>query len=458
MIEFNPTLTIKQTQADDCLLDDKVKRLLYGGAKGGGKSFFFCFWFFLYALLIIKTFNLKPSSNPPHVAWMGRKQATDFTGTTLQTWRTIIPGDAYQLRGGTERDQKHLLINGTVAIDYGGLDRQEHINKFNSAEYGAIGIDQAEEVTKDDIMVLISSLRMTLNDQPLPYKELYTANPRICWLKDEFITNPKSNTRFIPALPSDNPHLPDDYLTTLQEAFGHRPELLRAYRDGDWTGIEGINQVILDVWVERAIGRPTLLGGEVISCDVARFGDDKTIIMILHGSNIVEQFAMGYSRTTEVSDRLTELSRRHNDISIVVDEIGVGGGVIDELHKNGRHVISFNSSAKADDPEKYYNLRAEAWWELGHHFAQGEIGCSEIPQELRSQLTSVCYDFRNGKILIEPKETIKQNIGKSPDEADAYVMGIWAVKRVQPTIQYANQDTKQLHKRNMYSRSFARTG
>ena len=157
---------------------------------------------------------------------------------------------------------------------------------------------------------------------------------------------------------------------------------------------------------------------------------------------------MGYSRTTDTSDMLTGISRRHGNLPIVVDEEGVGGGVIDELHKNGRRVMSFCSSSKSVNPDKYYNLRAEAWWELGQHFAKGEMGCDKMTDNLRNELAAPMYEFRNSKILIEPKEKIKERLGHSTDEADCYVMGIWAVKRVRPEIQYANQGNQSTVYRN----------
>ena len=143
--------------------------------------------------------------------------------------------------------------------------------------------------------------------------------------------------------------------------------------------------------------------------------------------------------------------------------------MIDELHQNGRRVIAFNSSNKADNPDKFVNLRAEAWWTLAEHFAHGEIGCRNMTTELHSQLTSPCYDFRNGKILIEPKEIIKQRIGRSPDEADTYVMGIWAVKQARPEIQYQNYGrkssadndnilTRGFHKRRSHSNNILTRG
>ena len=439
-IHFYPT--DRQLDARDVLNMDLVQgeddppiELCYGGAKGGGKSFFFVFWVLEYCRWVIQHYNLKASKNPPHIGFMGRKLSTDFTQTTLQTWRENIPDTCYEFRGSGDKEVKHVVIDGAVAVDYGGLDRQVDINKFNSAEYGFVAIDQAEETLIDDVAVLKATRRMKIKGKPLPYRGLWTANPAACWLKTDFIDTPKRNHIFVQALPGDNKHLPNSYIETLKASFGHRPELLQAYLYGSWDAFEGANQVILGSWVQRARTMPSMLAGTVISCDVARFGDDKTVIYIFDGSEIIEEHVMGYSRTTDVSDRITDLARRHNDCQVVVDEIGIGGGVIDELHKNGRRVIAFNSSAKATDPEKFYNLRAEAWWELGQHFAHGEIGCMKMTDGLYNELTAPGYEFRNGKILIEPKEKIKQRIGHSTDKADCYVMGIWAVKRAMPSVQ-----------------------
>jgi len=222
-IQLKVKRTSKQREAWQALSDVRVRRLMYGGAKGGGKSWFLCIWLFTQVWAIMVQAKLQPSKNPPHVAWFGRKQATDLTGTTLQTWREVIPQEYYQLRGATERDPKHILIADRIAIDYGGLDKQENINKFNSAEYIIIAVDQAEEISKDDISTVRASLRKVLldedgkpvvptdkNGKPLknaegkplkhwPFKELYTANPRQCWLKEDFIISPTENTRFVPA-------------------------------------------------------------------------------------------------------------------------------------------------------------------------------------------------------------------------------------------------------------------
>lgn len=422
-------LTDRQSAAWRALDRPDIRRVLYGGAKGGGKSWFLCVWSFMRAYQISHDLGLRKSPNPPHIGWIGRKLATDFAATTLQTWRQTIPEEYYQIRSGTDRDSKHILIMDRVAIDFGGLDRQEQINKFNSAEYAFFGIDQAEETERDDISVLRGSLRLTINGKSLEYKELYTANPRACWLRDDFIADTKPGGVFIPALPSDNPHLPPDYEQTLTDAFGHRAELLAAYLHGDWSQIEDAQQCILDRWLQHAITHKGVYQGKILACDVARFGDDKTAIMLMSGTDIEHAESHPQTRTTEVSNRLLQLSRDNRNCAIVVDACGVGAGVVDELVARGREVIAFNSAESADNKDRYYNRRAEAWWKCAEGLARGDIGCTRMSPELRKQLAIPRYEHRNGRILIESKESIKARLGYSPDLADCYVMGVWSIAR-----------------------------
>lgn len=443
--------TGQQRKAWEALSGNTVRRVLYGGAKGGGKSWLLCIWLFVQVWAIMVKANLQPSNNPPHVAWFGRKQATDLTGTTLQTWREIIPEEYYKLRGATEKDPKHILIADRIAIDYGGLDKQENINKFNSAEYILIAIDQAEEVTKDEIAVLRGSLRMVLKGSDgkplkLPFKELYTANPRQCWLKDDFITNPKENVRFIPALPTDNPYLPDDYLETLEDAFGHRPELLKAYKDGDWSAIEGAEQVIKNEWIEVAKLR-TCYAPRIkryLVCDPARFGDDECVIHLREDMEIVDKAILPHCRSTQISNRLASMSRANDDCPIVVEALGadLGAAVVDELLDLGiNNVIAFNPAAasvykNAQGKPIYGNLRAEAWSKTAQVLSSGILDiesntlvvCKNMYQQLQTELCTPHYKFKNTRIMVEKKEDIKspKRLGKSPDHGDNYVIGTWA--------------------------------
>ncbi len=179
-------LSEKQTIAWNLLeQNDRSVEVLYGGAKYGGKSWFGCVFCYLEAIRIIRTHNLVRTKTPIPIGFMGRKIGKDFLDTTLETWKKIIPGELYEIKG----KPPEIVIEGRVKYLCGGLDRQETVNKFNSAEMCVFFIDQAEETQKDDISLLRAATfwRQSINGFKMPGKGLFTANPAACWLKGEFI-------------------------------------------------------------------------------------------------------------------------------------------------------------------------------------------------------------------------------------------------------------------------------
>lgn len=442
----------RQCVALDSLNDKEVVDVTYGGAKGGGKSFFLCWWVFWLCLELVRLLHLEPTDKPPHVGFMGRKQSVDFTGTTLQTWQTIIPADSYILKGATDKYPKHILINNTIAVDYGGFDRQETVNKFNSAEYIFVAVDQAEELTQDDVSVLRASRRMKIDGKEFFYKGLFTANPAPSWLRGEFITNPPATNRFVQALPADNPHLPSTYVAILEDAFKHRPELLRAYLHGDWDSMEGANQIIKSSWLQAAKERSERaeIIHEYLVCDPARFGDDECVIYRMHDAEIVDKIVLPYCKTTEISNRLARESKLHGDCMVVVESIGadLGAGVLDELEELGVHAIQFNPAAAPIKPDKYENLRAEAWDNAARCLCDGVMPnstcllvCQNMYQLLEGQLCMPTYKYRGEKLLVEAKADIKKRLGRSPDHADAYVIALWAWPQIVSTAAIKQRET-----------------
>ena len=185
-MEYN--LTEKQTEAHCHLTDSKAKAVCYGGAKGGGKSFLLCLWVWQWTLWLIDFFGLEKGKHPPPLGFIGRKRSVDFSDTTFETFRRIIPPNTYLIR---EQD-KEIIVDGKAKIAFGGLDDQLNINKFNSAELAFYFLDQAEETVKNDILLLRAATfyRLTIHGHKIPGKGLLTANPAQCWLKDEFIDIP----------------------------------------------------------------------------------------------------------------------------------------------------------------------------------------------------------------------------------------------------------------------------
>lgn len=485
-LQFNPTprqweawaaLRMPKSEADWAMVQKEAYpiHVLYGGGKGGGKSHVSCVWPYTYALEVIRHFDLRPEKEVPHIGWMGRKRATDFVATTLQTWQTNIPRPCYVLKPATGKHPQHILIDDRVAIDYGGLDNRGDIERFNSAEYGFIEIDQAEETNEDDVGVLLASRRMKLKNrregrmEALPYRALLTANPRDCWLKSRFIDHPDDTHIFIPALYKDNPHLPVGYVNTLEEAFSHRPDLLRAYRDGDWTSLSGIDQIVLQEWISAAKMRraedPYLK--RWVSVDPARFGDDLAVILGGENTRVVAAKALAYCLEPMIVQAAEEMSVQLGHVPIIVEEVGICG-VGEYLEKDGFEVIRYCPSGKMTDAGmelKYYNPRSEIWSRVGRYFQTGIFDVqmcapvsffpeSDDPMVQRAvkkvweQLTWPRYEFRGQKVLVQPKEEIKkEHSGVSPDFADAYVNGVGHLHMIPTTDALAGESNVESHRK-----------
>jgi hypothetical protein len=429
---FDINFSEKQSIAFDILNDPKTRAVLYGGAKGGGKTVFGCFWTFLKCVDIIKRFNLTPQQYPISVGYMGRKRAVDFNDTTLETWKRFIPADLYTIRA----HEKEIIIQDTVKISYGGFDSEENIAKFNSAEFGFYFIDQAEEVSQDDIGTLRGTLRLTIDGQELHYVGLLTANPADCWLIDEFVPPQDDRYKYIQALPSDNPYLPAEYVENLTQAFKHRPELIQAYVYGRWDVLADGDLVIKSKWINDSIDNNIYVEGDpvVISCDPARFGDDETVIYALKGGKVIDEMIYGQKSTMETAGRCIVMKNKHDADIIVVDSTGIGSGVVDRLKELNQSVFDINFARSASNVEKeakYLNMRAEMYFEAADLMAEGKV-CIPNDLALKQQLGHIKYKTASkGRRQIESKKDVKKRMsGKSPDRADALIMGLWALQLI----------------------------
>jgi hypothetical protein len=188
-------------------------------------------------------------------------------------------------------------------------------------------------------------------------------------------------------------------------------------------------QVIGLKLIEEAIARtdvipPRSVDEIVISCDVARFGADETVIAERVGNEARIARCHRGKDTMQTTGIIMELRRdlalRVGDCVVVVDEAGVGGGVVDRLRELGVRVQDFNGARRANDPLQFLNRRSEGWFQL--LAALPGIRLAEDPQ-LTADLVAPTFGYASsGHRVVEPKEKTKQRLGRSPDRADALIM------------------------------------
>lgn len=155
-----------------------------------------------------------------------------------------------------------------------------------------------------------------------------------------------------------------------------------------------------------------------IGVDCSRFGDDSSVIFKRQGLVAFPPIEMRNARSNEIAARIISEKHTFNYEMAFIDETGgYGSGVIDALIQAGDTPTGVNASGK---PTKisYYNKRAECWWEMAEWVKRGGAIPAGCP-ELAGELTIPTYTFKNGKLMIEPKDQIKERLQRSPDRADA---------------------------------------
>jgi hypothetical protein len=167
------------------------------------------------------------------------------------------------------------------------------------------------------------------------------------------------------------------------------------------------------------------LGKGRYGADIARFGDNQTVVYRNRDSQIRFEDSWGMADTMQTSGRLKNIMQRHHRASpvpMVIDTVGVGGGVFDRLREQGLDAISFVASGRANRPDKFQNRRAELFWQFRVDLENGDIDLDPEDEKLHNELMSIKWNLTStGKILIESKEDMRDRGIPSPDRADAAV-------------------------------------
>lgn len=158
-----------------------------------------------------------------------------------------------------------------------------------------------------------------------------------------------------------------------------------------------------------------------IAVDVARFGDDQTVISLKHGRKFYPLMKYRELSTTDTAAYVAEQIEKFKPDAVFIDGGGVGGGVVDRLRQLKYDVFDVNFGSKASDTAKYANKRAEMYGLAREAIKAGVDLPDDI--DLIEQLGSIEYGFNaKQQILLEKKEDMKKRGLSSPDDADAVVL------------------------------------
>jgi len=423
-LNIDANFTHTQEQAIEYLFDKTTTEVLFGGAAGGGKSWVGCSWLVLMCVKYPKTRYL-----------MGRSKLDALKKTTLNTFFEVC--ETWGLKAG-----KHYNFNGGSNIltfynksevmlkDLFLYPSDRNFDNLGSLEITGAFIDEANQITEKAKNIVASRMRYKLDDYGLIPKMLMTCNPAKNWVYTQYYRPAKDGTqkphrKFIQSLVDDNEYISKYYKTqleTLDELSKQR--LLFGNWEYDSTKDSLIEyDAILNMFSQKGVA-----GDKYISCDVARFGADKTVIMLWEGLHIINIRTLLKSAVNDVVEAVRQLQQEYkvNLRNIIVDEDGVGGGVKDFLRCQG-----FTNNARALKSENYQNLKTQCYYKLADKINKGQVGivCPDV--NVKNQIIEECEQVRtkdadkDNKLQIIPKDTVKAILGRSPDYSDALAMRMY---------------------------------
>lgn len=165
-------------------------------------------------------------------------------------------------------------------------------------------------------------------------------------------------------------------------------------------------------------------GQKRLGIDVARFGDDRTVIFARQGLNArvkSSPVVMRGAPTTDIAARvLMAKARWQSEVELIDDTGHWGHGVLDQLRATGVPALGIVFHAQAINP-RYRNRRAEMWLEMAEAVKGGVALPAHVP-ELVAELTTPTYTFVGGAFALEEKDQVKKRLGRSPDIADALAL------------------------------------
>lgn len=427
-MEINVNLTKKQTQAFAYLNDTITTEILFGGSAGGGKSYFGCVW------LIINCINY------PSTRWlMGRSKLKALKQTTLNTffevcsnWKLNESHYSYNAQSG-----EITFTNGSQIIlkDLFLYPSDPNFDSLGSLEITGAFIDEVNQITEKAKNIVSSRIRYKLDQYKLIPKLLMSCNPSKNWVYDQFYKKSKENQledykKFIPALVTDNPNISPHYISQLQklDEISKKRLLYGQWEYEDKDAIINYDNII-EIFKDYDLNEQ-LTGSECfISCDVARKGKDKAVILVWYKYKVIEIHTMGISLVNQIVDLIKSIKNKYNinNKNIVIDGDGVGGGVVDYLPG----CVDFINNSKPFKDENYQNLKTQCYFKLADKINSNEVeifNCdidakSKLIQEL--QLIKRKNIDKDGKLQILSKEEIKAMIGRSPDFSDALMMRMY---------------------------------
>jgi hypothetical protein len=376
----------------------------------------------------------------------------------------IIGNNSKTLDGGNIQDMEY-------GIEYGDMDSTEQLDSNAISD-----MDSNKQLEINKKIGISTKIVPTISNSPSQYrtshtnyKQLYTSNASTYEALAFAISTPGEASGQFYDIHMHKPGYEDWYTrhVTIQEAISAKRI------SNDWVqqralqwGIDSaiyLNRVLgefADIsdegiiplsWIRKAIERFIVwknngaklpdYGNCVLGCDIARRGEDKTVLAEKHAWLIKNFHEYSKLSTTQCSGHIEHIANPL-DAYIHIEINGIGAGVYDIMKDDGTarlRPIDVSAGTTFRDKSKslrFANVRSAMWWNVRELLDPGnkdwviERYGSEIAlppnDKMILDLSTPHWDMkREATVSLESKESIMERLGRSPDWGTAVCLALW---------------------------------
>lgn len=315
------------------------------------------------------------------------------------------------------RDSIVNRLNGSDFLFKGLRNNTQSVKSIEGIDYA--WIEEAQTITEESIEVVTPTVRKKGSKLIWTYNRLNELDP----IHKRLVVEGRPNTLLINAnytVAEKYNWLEDEIKQELEfdkinnvELFNHK-----------WLG-EPMAQTDMAILnrnsILEAMQREIEDDGAIeIGVDVARMGNDRTVLWKRKGLKTLDHEVYSKLRTTQVCDRIEMFADNDKTILIKIDDSGVGGGVTDEMIKRGYNISAVNFGGEPHDKDKYPNWISEAWFYMATIMSEAQL---PYESDLLMELSTRQWKQDNkGKRQVESKNDYKKRGFRSPDLADACII------------------------------------
>ena len=433
--------TPSKQQIEALLLLTKTKRLTIRSGHGCGKDCF-CAWAILWFMSTRPYAKVVCTAPTAH-------QLSDILWSELSKW-----------------------LRQSKVVDEFVIQKDKFFHKSSPKEYWARAVSPSVKASKEDqaetlagfhadhMLIIVDEASGVADPVFVPLEGAMTQEDNMVIL----IGNPTKNTgyfhntHFHPVLSKkwkklhwdsrDSELVSIDMVDYFKENYGEESNIFRIRVMGQ-PPIDDESTFIPLSWALSCVGNPIDVDPTWplhLSVDVARYGDDSSIILPRRGMKIDPWESFQGVHTLNLSHHILRTFTDMEADGVAIDEIGVGGGVVDWLQNDPRglgydKVFGINVSEASTDKRKYYRLRDELWDKVRTNCMKQKYSFPDtsvklfgkdmnLGHMLADELASVKYNLDSGVIKIESKKDMKARGVASPNIADALCMSEYFSKDI----------------------------